>query len=144
MRFTGSGVPPSTGVSASAADLGASPLGGGVSSSNIKKTPGIGAANPMRRPNNSTPAGPVAKKPKPGSLKDVSFVEASKYGSLNEFAFFDKVCLDFLLMRPRISKRGSVRPSVSRFFQIAEIDNSDKSNTCKSDKSDKSLSAILS
>lgn len=56
-----------------------------------KKTPGIGAANPMRRQNAATPAGPVAKKAKQGSLKDVSFVEASKYGSLNEFAFFDKV-----------------------------------------------------
>ena len=48
------------------------------------------------------------------------------------------------------SVRPSIGPSVSRFFQIAEIDKSDisdKCNTCKSDKSDKSekfLSAILS
>ena len=45
-------------------------------------------------------------------------------------------------MHPRISIRGSVRPSdrwsvgplVSRFFQILEIDKSEKSNTCKSDR----------
>ena len=53
-------------------------------------------------------------------------------------------------MRPRISIRGSVRPSVgplvhpsvSRFFQIAKIDRSEKSdesNPCKSDKSDRIL-----
>ena len=49
-------------------------------------------------------------------------------------------------MRPRISIRGSVRPSVgplvSRYFQIAEIDKSDKydkSTTWKSYKSDRIL-----
>ena len=31
------------------------------------------------------------KKPKVNTLKDVSLAEATKYGTLNEFAFFDKV-----------------------------------------------------
>lgn len=31
------------------------------------------------------------QKPKPSSLKDVTLAEAGKYGSLTEFAFFDKV-----------------------------------------------------
>ena len=34
---------------------------------------------------------PPAKKPRIGVLKDISFGEAQKWGSLNEFAFFDKV-----------------------------------------------------
>ena len=34
---------------------------------------------------------PPAKKPRMGVLKDVSLAEAGKYGSLNEYAFFDKV-----------------------------------------------------
>ena len=52
---------------------------------------GSGGASQMRRPNNAPVPGPAPKKPKQGTLKDVTFVEASKYGSLNEFAFFDKV-----------------------------------------------------
>jgi len=34
---------------------------------------------------------PPAKKPRLGVLKDVSLAEAGKYGTLNEYAFFDKV-----------------------------------------------------
>ncbi len=34
---------------------------------------------------------PPAKKPRMGVLKDVSLAEAGKYGSLTEYAFFDKV-----------------------------------------------------
>ena len=34
---------------------------------------------------------PPAKKPRLGVLKDVTLLEAGKYGSLNEYAFFDKV-----------------------------------------------------
>ena len=33
------------------------------------------------------------KRQKMTSLRDVSLAEAGKYGSLNEFAFFDKVCI---------------------------------------------------
>jgi hypothetical protein len=36
-------------------------------------------------------AHPPPKKQKTGVLHDVSLAEAGKYGSLNEFAFFDKV-----------------------------------------------------
>ncbi|XP_014680684.1 PREDICTED: paired amphipathic helix protein Sin3a-like isoform X2 [Priapulus caudatus] len=39
----------------------------------------------------STSTGPPPKKPKMGALKDVSLAEAGKYGTLNEYAFFDKV-----------------------------------------------------
>ncbi|XP_064645253.1 paired amphipathic helix protein Sin3a-like isoform X2 [Lineus longissimus] len=46
----------------------------------------------MRRPSSgSSGLAPPAKKPKTGPLKDVSLTEAGKYGSLKEFAFFDKV-----------------------------------------------------
>ena len=31
------------------------------------------------------------QKPKPGVLKEVTLAEAGKYGTLNEYAFFDKV-----------------------------------------------------
>ena len=47
-------------------------------------------AVPGKRP----PSGvslPPPKKPKMGVLRDVSLAEAGKYGTLNEFAFFDKV-----------------------------------------------------
>ena len=54
-----------------------------------RKSQMIGAG--YRRPMTATPQGPAAKKAKPGPFKDISFMEASKYGSLNEFAFFDKV-----------------------------------------------------
>ncbi|KAL3886413.1 hypothetical protein ACJMK2_026411 [Sinanodonta woodiana] len=65
-------------------------------SSTVKKM-GIGNKNQnqksssqLRRPSlGSQP--PPAKKMKTGMLKDVSIAEAGKYGTLNEYAFFDKV-----------------------------------------------------
>ncbi len=47
------------------------------------------ATSHIRRP--SAGSGPPAKKPKPTTLKDVTLTEAGKYGTLNEYAFFDKV-----------------------------------------------------
>ncbi|GFT09089.1 paired amphipathic helix protein Sin3a [Trichonephila clavipes] len=44
----------------------------------------------IKRPASSAPSPPI-KKPKMTSLKDVTLTEAGKYGSLNEYAFFDKV-----------------------------------------------------
>ncbi|CAL1277736.1 unnamed protein product [Larinioides sclopetarius] len=44
----------------------------------------------VKRPATSAPSPPM-KKPKMTSLKDVTLTEAGKYGSLNEYAFFDKV-----------------------------------------------------
>lgn len=62
---------------------------------NVKK-PGINnktqnnkSSCQLRRPSASQP--PPTKKLKPSSLKDVSLAEAGKHGTLNEFAFFDKV-----------------------------------------------------
>jgi hypothetical protein len=34
------------------------------------------------------------KKFRMSAFKDISLAEAGKYGSLNEFAFFDKVCIE--------------------------------------------------
>jgi paired amphipathic helix protein Sin3a len=45
----------------------------------------------LKRPLQPGRMQPPAKKPKTGVLKDVSLSEATRYGSLNEFAFFDKV-----------------------------------------------------
>ena len=35
----------------------------------------------------------IFQKPRMGTLKDVSLAEAGKWGTLNEYAFFDKVSL---------------------------------------------------
>ena len=54
--------------------------------------PGPGKFGPV--PGKRPPSGvslPPPKKPKMGVLRDVSLAEAGKYGTLNEFAFFDKV-----------------------------------------------------
>lgn len=45
----------------------------------------------IRRTSSSGSCGPPAKKAKTGTLKDVTLAEAGKYGTLNEYAFFDKV-----------------------------------------------------
>ena len=63
--------------------------GGGVGGSGGGAIGKYGAV-PGKRP----PSGvslPPPKKPKMGVLRDVSLAEAGKYGTLNEFAFFDKV-----------------------------------------------------
>lgn len=36
------------------------------------------------------------QKPKTSTLKDVTLAEAGKYGTLNEYAFFDKVSIQIL------------------------------------------------
>lgn len=48
-------------------------------------------AEQLKRPLQPGRMQPPAKKPRLGVLKDVSLAEAGKYGTLNEFAFFDKV-----------------------------------------------------
>ena len=51
---------------------------------------GMGSGATKRPPSGITQ--PPPKKPKfPGSLRDVSLAEAGKFGTLNEYAFFDKV-----------------------------------------------------
>ncbi|XP_013418836.1 paired amphipathic helix protein Sin3a isoform X2 [Lingula anatina] len=62
-------------------------------SSTVKK-PGFGKANNksgshIRRP--SSGQQPPSKKAKTGIFKDITLAEAGKYGTLNEYAFFDKV-----------------------------------------------------
>ena len=57
---------------------------------------GHGSSGQVKRsPSFSTSAsamhGQPAKKHKMASLRDVSLAEAAKYGSLNDYAFFDKV-----------------------------------------------------
>lgn len=55
------------------------------------KNQGAKAANQLRRSISSSAQQPIIKKPRMGTLKDVSLAEAGKWGTLNEFAFFDKV-----------------------------------------------------
>ena len=50
-----------------------------------------GDANSLKRPLQPLRMQPPAKKPRMGVLKDVSLGEAQRFGTLNEFAFFDKV-----------------------------------------------------
>ncbi|ELT88117.1 hypothetical protein CAPTEDRAFT_177539 [Capitella teleta] len=65
-------------------------------SSTVKK-PGFGAkgaatkSGQVRRPAGPSNAQPPSKKLKPSVLKDITLAEAGKYGSLNEYAYFDKV-----------------------------------------------------
>ncbi|KAK3095867.1 hypothetical protein FSP39_020142, partial [Pinctada imbricata] len=64
-------------------------------SSTVKK-PGLGNKGPMTKAGNQhrRPSGgpqPPQKKQRTGTLKDISLAEAGRYGTLNEFAFFDKV-----------------------------------------------------
>ena len=61
-----------------------------VLSSKIEPRPGSGDHASLKRPLQPRMQ-PPAKKPRIGVLKDISFGEAQKWGSLNEFAFFDKV-----------------------------------------------------
>ena len=67
-------------------------------SSTVKK-PGFGnksqnnkSGSHIRRPSSGSSSQPPAKKPKTSTLKDITLAEAGKYGTLNEYAFFDKVC----------------------------------------------------
>ncbi|XP_078481082.1 paired amphipathic helix protein Sin3a isoform X1 [Ciona intestinalis] len=64
----------------------------------VKKPPQPASSKPPRsghqsskRPSQTTTHGQGSKRPKSCSLKDVSLAEASKHGTLGEFAFFDKV-----------------------------------------------------
>ena len=50
-----------------------------------------GDGNTLKRPLQQLRMQPPAKKPRMGVLKDVTLGEAQRYGTLNEFAFFDKV-----------------------------------------------------
>merc|ERR1719422_357811 len=51
----------------------------------------VGPGDSLKRPLQPIRMQPPAKKPRLGVLKDVSLGEAQRYGTLNEFAFFDKV-----------------------------------------------------
>ncbi|XP_052215877.1 paired amphipathic helix protein Sin3a-like isoform X2 [Dreissena polymorpha] len=55
------------------------------------KPPGPKISNQLRRSISSSAQPPIIKKPRLGTLKDVSLAEAGKWGTLNEYAFFDKV-----------------------------------------------------
>lgn len=57
---------------------------GHSSSGQVKRSPSFSTSAPA-------PHGQPTKKHKMASLRDVSLAEAAKYGSLNDYAFFDKV-----------------------------------------------------
>ncbi|KAH7945416.1 hypothetical protein HPB49_010724 [Dermacentor silvarum] len=61
------------------------------------------AGPPLKRPLSHL-SGSVTKKQKMTSLKDVSLAEAGKHGTLNEFAFFDKVLNDTWVSFPSWSE----------------------------------------
>ena len=54
------------------------------SSGQVKRSPSFSTSAPATH-------GQPTKKHKTASLRDVSLAEAAKYGSLNDYAFFDKV-----------------------------------------------------
>ncbi|XP_069703690.1 paired amphipathic helix protein Sin3a isoform X2 [Periplaneta americana] len=56
---------------------------GHSSSGQVKRSPSFSTSTPASH-------GPPTKKHKMASLRDVSLAEAGKYGSLNDYAFFDK------------------------------------------------------
>lgn len=56
-------------------------------SGQVKRSPSFSTSAPVTH-------GPPAKKHKMASLRDVSLAEAGKYGSLNDYAFFDKVSFE--------------------------------------------------
>jgi len=62
---------------------------GAQSSGSLGPTIGLPSTSIKRPP--SGVAHPPPKKQKTGDLRDVSLAEAGKYGTLNEYAFFDKV-----------------------------------------------------
>jgi hypothetical protein len=64
----------------------------------VKRSPSFSTSAPAAH-------GPPTKKHKVTSLRDVSLAEAGKYGSLNDYAFFDKVSIEravFLLVNLEI------------------------------------------
>lgn len=82
----------------------------------------------LRRPSGGQQ--PPTKKPRTGILKDISLAEAGRYGTLNEFAFFDKVrkalrhqevyenflrCL--VLFNQEVISRGELVQLVQTFLQ---------------------------
>ena len=66
------------------------PIGQNLGNTTNAIVGGMGPGATKRPPSGITQ--PPPKKPKfPGSLRDVSLAEAGKFGTLNEYAFFDKV-----------------------------------------------------
>ena len=80
---TGSGGPLSSGL-ADRTGLGKFGHSGHSGSGQVKRSPSFSTSVPATH-------GPPAKKHKMASLRDVSLAEAGKYGSLTDYAFFDKV-----------------------------------------------------
>lgn len=74
------------GFNNASAGLAALSMGAGAMGNNSKFGQQV-----KRSPSFSASSQPPAKKPKMASLRDVSLAEAGKYGSLNDYAFFDKV-----------------------------------------------------
>ena len=78
--------PPSIGSGGGIGSLppGSGQIGGGLINSSVN--------NDQKRPMQpNSRMQPPTKKPRLGVLKDVSLAEAGKFGTLNEYAFFDKV-----------------------------------------------------
>lgn len=81
------------GFNNASAGLAALSMGAGAMGTNSKFGQQV-----KRSPSFSASSQPPAKKPKMVSLRDVSLAEAGKYGSLNDYAFFDKVRMHFSIV----------------------------------------------
>ena len=67
----------------------------GHSTGQLKRSPSFTSS--MATGNSHAPHGPPPpKKHKVASARDVSVADVGKHGTLNDYAFFDKVCLFFL------------------------------------------------
>jgi hypothetical protein len=82
-RHEGGGSTLSSGLS-DRSGLGKFSHSGHSSSGQVKRSPSFSTSAPATH-------GQPTKKHKMASLRDVSLAEAAKYGSLNDYAFFDKV-----------------------------------------------------
>lgn len=89
-RHEGGGGPLSSGLS-DRSGLGKFGHSGHSSSGQVKRSPSFSTSAPAAH-------GPPTKKHKMASLRDVSLAEAGKYGSLNDYAFFDKVSLKIIFL----------------------------------------------
>lgn len=63
----------------------------GHSAGQLKRSPSFSTSGSTGNSHHSQHGQPPSKKHKMATLRDVTFADAGKYGSLNDYAFFDKV-----------------------------------------------------
>lgn len=63
----------------------------GHSAGQLKRSPSFSTSGTTGNSHHTQHGQPPSKKHKMATLRDVTFADAGKYGSLNDYAFFDKV-----------------------------------------------------